>query len=282
MTDNNPIVDAEYRPAEEHLPATRPATRPAEVDYEYALEVAEKKADFWGRFRKVTISVLAKNDFMDQGGKPWLTGRGAEKLATFLGLRVTDKEREPTLAEISRVIKRSEPVTVVVTAIVRSDVLNLEDIYTGTCTTSNKFYAERKQIDPGDVIKHAETNLMANAISRMMGFGNLTWAELEELGFKRDEAGGSVDYGQREKLVNDIWDICMEMCGQEKKAATDYLEKMSAFRAQDGKEVAGIRAFSNKISIKRLQVLYNKAKKDRDDHLGAKKEGDPNDDDKPF
>lgn len=158
---------------------------------------AEERLAALDKIKKVALLLTNRHDWVDEGGKPYLQGSGAEKVARLFG--VSWRIFEPNEEDIGQghyiITYKGEFALggAIITAI-------------GTRSSKDGFFKKYKyagderielppsEIDKGDVKKSAYTNLIANGITRLLGIRNLTYEDLEKYaGIKRDQVS-TVEY----------------------------------------------------------------------------------------
>jgi len=152
-----------------------------------ALEIIEARSLLFERVMKVALAATGPSDWVDQQGKPYLQASGAEKVARRFGVRIFD-------IEIERENITDEDGTYYVFTVMGKAALgrgneSIEAI--GTCSSRDPFFSSggkksQAQVDVTNIKKSAYSNFMGNAVTRLLGIRNLTWAELEKNGIRRD------------------------------------------------------------------------------------------------
>jgi len=160
---------------------------------EIAVREAETRLGMLQRVMQVALKRTLPQDWVDFHGNPYLTAGGAERLRGLFAITVDNTE-----------VKRYEDKDdrggyfwFVVSAIAhfRDDALAVM----GTCSARDQFFSTRHegnekillpadQVDPTNLLKAAYSNMLTNAVTRILGIRNLTWGQLEAIGFKRGEA----------------------------------------------------------------------------------------------
>lgn len=153
-----------------------------------ALEIIETRQKLFDRMMSVAIKATGIADWVDQAGKPYLQGSGAEKVARRFGVTLSDIdiEREDFEDEGGKYY-----VYTVTGKASISDRDTIEAI--GTCSSRDKFFGKKGQqykaiqdVDLPNIKKKAFTNFEVNAITRLLGIRNLTWEELAKYGITKD------------------------------------------------------------------------------------------------
>ncbi|MFA5560113.1 MAG: hypothetical protein WDA59_11785 [Methanofastidiosum sp.] len=225
-------------------------------------DIAEKRIEAIKKIKQVALKVTNSNDWVDQGGKPYLQASGAEKVARTFG--ISWRIDEPILT-----IEEDGNYSYTYKGYFTLGSSNIEAI--GSRGTKDPFFSkshgEQKplsEIDRNDVKKAAYTNLLGNGITRILGIRNLTWEELEAAGIHRNKTS-RVDYGKAEmsesakELRKKIGEMLLEMAFDDKEEASRLLEKFTSFIGKDGKEVKGKTSLAD-VSEKQMSVTYGKVK----------------------
>ncbi len=151
-----------------------------------ALEIIEKRLALFDRLMGVAIKTTSQSDWIDQNGKPYLQGSGAEKVARRFAVRIFDTviEREELQDEKGRYY--------MYTAFGKFSLSERDTIdAVGTCSSRDPFFSkggkvETADIDMGNIKKSAYTNCIVNGITKLLGLRNLTWEDLSRYGIGRD------------------------------------------------------------------------------------------------
>lgn len=147
-----------------------------------ALEIIQSRNILFDKIMQVAIRATSPGDWINQNGKPYLQGSGAEKVARRFGVKIFDTiiEREEIEDE-----KGKYYLYTVIGKAALSDRDVIDAI--GTCSSRDAFFSHGNKlsmadVDIGNVKKAAYTNFMGNAITRLLGIRNLTWDELSKHG----------------------------------------------------------------------------------------------------
>lgn len=172
------------------------------------LDVAQRRIEHMARVVKLAIRSTNPRDWLNQNGHPYLCGTGAEKIGRNFGLKITDvtytkQEAEDEEGKYYMYIvkgRASLPSTMQMSG---SEPLADSIVAIGTCSSRDKFFSmahgkmlPMSEIDEGNILKSAYTNMLGNGITRLLGLRNLTWEELREHGIEKD-AVQSVEYGRK-------------------------------------------------------------------------------------
>jgi hypothetical protein len=227
-------------------------------------QAAEKRVAAIRRIKAVALSVTNKNDWLDQEGRPYLWGSGAEKVARLFG--ISWRVDEPVLY-----VEDDGHYAYTYKGEFGMGVSTIEAI--GSRSSRDPFFSRSHgqdvpldKIDRQDVKKAAYTNCVGNGVTRLLGIRNLTWEEVEEFAkFKRGDTRG-VKY-QKAEMSEEAKDqraelrrMILEMAGSDSEAAKDILLSLTTFVGRDGKEVAGKRRVDD-LSERQVPVTYGKVKK---------------------
>jgi hypothetical protein len=153
-----------------------------------ALEVMQTRNILFDKVMSVAINATNFADWIDQSGKPYLQGSGAEKVARRFGIRIYDVqiEREDLEDEKGKYYLYT---TMGKAALGSKDVIEA----IGTCSSRDKFFGtkggvlkEIQDVDLPNIKKKSYTNFTVNAVTRLLGIRNLTWEELTKYGISKD------------------------------------------------------------------------------------------------
>lgn len=249
---------------------------------EETVELARSRVSIMSKLKVVAIGATNEGDWVDQGGKPYLTEAGCQKFAGIYGLSFRDIkiDKEEYTDEIGHVINyhcRLKAHFQEGTGAHR--VLECD----GSSTTKDPFFnrsGERLPLSEVKIVnvrKKAITNAMGRATKKILGL-SFTWDEvntgLESAG---KDAGkvASVSYGKgtkggtgkkaesksvAEKRLR-LGELLMEMSGGDPDVAADLLEKFTGFEGKDG-PVKGKRSLSD-LSEKAVPVVLRKVEKEQ-------------------
>lgn len=153
-------------------------------------------------FKKIAISVTNDKDWVDQNGRPYLTGSGAEKIARVFGVNWKDMNSEKRVS----CDEGGEYYMYAYTATFTLGKDSIEAI--GTCSCKDAFFARYKghqrpmhEIDETNIMKAAYTNCIVNGITRILGIRAMTWEEVEESGHIRQETAVKVNYKENTQIA---------------------------------------------------------------------------------
>ena len=190
-----------------------------DIDPDKLVAIAEKRVKFLRQLGMISLQRTSIQDWSDQDGSPYLESTGAEKLMPLWGVYIKDT-KETELMDLA-----TGRVSYFLTARCGSHVLNIEtdcmggrsaddDFFVGTmCACGHKrrehtggqcsrcecsqYRLQPKPFDKLDVKKAAFSNLVVNAVTRILGLRGLTWEDVEEFTkgkISREKATGQVRY----------------------------------------------------------------------------------------
>lgn len=171
--------------------------------------VAEERVNAIVKIRNTSIKLTNANDWVDQGGKPYLQASGAEKIAGAFGICWTFVNSEP-ICEVDDDGHYTYTYQGLFTMSGRKIQVD------GSRSSKDPFFKQYKYIKKAgggrdekiektiaerdnkrDVKMAAYTNMVGNGITRILGIRNLTYADLEEFaGIKRNQLG-KVEYKKK-------------------------------------------------------------------------------------
>jgi hypothetical protein len=151
------------------------------------------------------IQFTHAGDWVDQNGKPYLMGSGAERIARPFGISIS----KPKIWREDRKDAKGDFYIYFCQAVVGSRALDVEMTFEGSCSSRDRFFAQvttyqnnqkvtnlrpAEDIDETNIRKKAYTNMFVNGVTRLLGIRGLQWSFLEECGIKKAEAA-RVEYG---------------------------------------------------------------------------------------
>lgn len=155
---------------------------------------AERRISGVEKIINLSLKITNSQDWVDQQGKPYLTGSGAEKIGRLFGVSWGSFKTEKVMSEdengrfyfyqTSGVFSLKED--------------KIEAV--GTCSSKDKFFAVRggqlkplSEVDETNIMKASYTNCVVNGITRLLGLRNLTWDQVKNGGIDRVNVA-SVNY----------------------------------------------------------------------------------------
>ena len=239
--ENTEIVTQETQAA---ALETMPDMATAE-DLELAIKKATRTIELVKQIKELTFKLTNSHDWVDMQGKPYLQASGAEKVARPFG--VSWKLEQPKKETIS-----DENGSYYMYSCKGKFTLGGKTIEVfGTCSQKDKFFGRDKngknglkaasEIDETNIIKKATTNAIAKGVSTILGIRNLTWAELEKGGIKREGSakvtyaqggagGGKISDAQAKRLF-----AIMKSSGVAEKDLQEYLKK--TYKVEHSKDI---------------------------------------------
>lgn len=155
---------------------------------------ADKRLAAFEKIWKGSLSRTNANDWVNEGGKPYLQASGAQKISRWLGVswRVNPPIEED-LGGGHYLIKYTGEFAL-------GGAIISE---TGSRSSKDPFFSRAhgrdlpaSEIDKGNVMKAAYTNLLGRGITSLLGLRNLTWADLQQYANVNQKAVTSVGYGK--------------------------------------------------------------------------------------
>lgn len=165
----------------------------AEVD---VLSIIEKRNAMLTRILEFAIGSTHAGQWVDQGGKPWPTAPAAEVMARRCAVRVDQVHTEKVPSSDDKGAFYMYVATCTASlpggydSIQAMGTCSSRDTFLGTETRSGRPLSE---IDEGNILKAAYSNMLVNAITRLLGVRNLTWELLAKYGIGH-EAVAKVEY----------------------------------------------------------------------------------------
>ena len=232
-----------------------------ERDIEVIAERAQKYAKIEKKLRQIAISVTNKNDWVDEGGKPYLMWSGAARVARILGVsyydlqeseeKHTDENGEYIISKIKGKVKwKGDIIEELGTSHSRKPLIAVRKDKNG-----NRFMLPLSEIDRTNVTKMAYTNFLNRGLKSIVGL-NFTWEEVQEYtGATPGDSGGNVDFKKSKNLDDprrkEIADMLKELHGS---SAIITLQALTTFEV-NGKKVPGKKKVSD-CSDKQIPRLH--------------------------
>lgn len=156
---------------------------------------AEARLEALEKIKRVALKVTNPHDWVDENGKPYLQGSGAEKVARVFGVswRISESTTENLdgghyIISITGEFALGGAIITAIGTRSSKDGFFKKYKYVGEGEKKERIELPVSEIDRGDVKKSAYTNLIANGITRLLGIRNLTYADLTEYaGITKDQ-----------------------------------------------------------------------------------------------
>ena len=237
---------------------------------EQSVEQFEKAIELYKRARIAALRMTTVNDWIDYGGAPYLQETGAEPLAAPFGISFSNLSRERSTEQ-----DNEGPYEVFYTyADAHSEKLHrsLPGVI-GSCTTRQKLHGwkGRANAEIPNIKKHSYSNMVRNAVVKILGIGGITWDELTEFGIKRDQVKkvefkeGKEKAAAEEKKATEegkgvddarkqIWSDLLLLAGGEEALAIELLS-LSTTSEKDGRVYKGRKSIND---LTEKQVFWYK------------------------
>ena len=174
--------------AQQTVDLTRSGGGGGEID---PLAIIEQRNKMLERILEYAIKATHAGQWTDQNGHPFPTAAAAEVMARRCAVRIKDQSSKKVPSQDDR--GAFYFYLVEATASLPGEWDSMEAM--GTCSSRDQFIGTGEQalkplseIDEGNILKAAYSNMIVNAVTRLLGVRNLTWERLEQLGIKREGA----------------------------------------------------------------------------------------------
>lgn len=234
---------------------------------------AERRVEKIKKIITLALKITNHQDWVDQQGKPYLQGSGAEKVARLFGLKIhsVKVEKKETSDE------KGQFYYYLTTGVAEMKGGLDSLVAIGTCSSKDQFFAKTKdadgnpvwkplsEVDETNIMKSSYTNFLVNGITRLLGLRNLTYEQLQEAGIDISKLT-KVEYNKTPETEDitakrqELAEMILMLANNDGKVAEDILEKESTFTAKDGKVVKGKRSLKE-LSPKMINWVYSKIKK---------------------
>jgi len=162
----------------------------------------------------------------------------------------------------------------------------------GTASTRDPLFGRKngedvplQEVDRGKVMKKCGTNGRRNALMRLLGIQDMTWAQFTELtGLKEDDIE-KVDFGgktaDRSKddddataaLRKEMREKIVDMCQGDNRACADYLEKLTTFTPRGKSEPVKGKRSIEALTKRQVEINVGKVRSDHAKFTAAQKQG---------
>jgi hypothetical protein len=165
------------------------------------LERLERRAALMPRLIELSIRSTHPAQWMNISGKPWPTGAACEVMARTCGVKITNVklEKQDSLDDKGPFYNY----VATGTFSLPTDYDSVEVV--GTCSSRDQALGTEagdgrklSEIDEGNIMKAAYTNMEVNGVTRLLGVRNFSWERLKEYGIDKDGLA-SVEFEQGAK-----------------------------------------------------------------------------------
>lgn len=212
------------------------------------IERAHEMLDIYNQLKIIAFKALDPKDFVDLGGKPYLTEAGCMKFAGIYG--VSFKDIQVTPSDYTDDIGPVREFTAQVTAVFQ----NRQDTEWGMSSSAEKFFQRQgkrlplSEVKTADVMKKAITNAKGRAVRKILGL-TFTWEQVRDNFAAAGKDAGkmtSVEYkgqkqtntgkGEVNATKRELSEMLMTMTDGSAEEASKLLYEHSKFIGKDGKE----------------------------------------------
>ena len=157
---------------------------------------AERRIASVEKIISLALKITNEQDWIDQQGKPYLTGSGAEKIARLFGVCWGNVKTDKVITEDENGKFYFYQTSAIFS--MRNDKVEA----VGTCSSKDAFFAVRNgilqplsKVDETNIMKASYTNCIANGITRLLGLRNLTWDQVSKSGLNKEKVS-SIKYAE--------------------------------------------------------------------------------------
>lgn len=224
---------------------------------------AEKRITAVQKIKIMSLRVTNPQDWVDEGGKPYLQASGSQKVARLFGISWTI---DPPLM----IVDEDQHFRYEFKGLFTMGGVSIEAM--GIRSSRDPFFRGKKdnpkppsEIDKGNVQKAALTNCIGNGVTSLLGLKNLTWNDVAEAGINkgdtnRVEFGKSEMSGDAQDKRKELETMLNEMGGGDPVVASRLLVEYTTFVGTNGKQVPGKTKLED-LSEKAIPVTHQKVKK---------------------
>lgn len=160
------------------------------------LQRLERRATLMPRLIELAIKSTHPAQWMNLGGKPWPTGAACEVMARTCGVKISDVHLEKEWSKDNLGEFYIYRCTGTFSLPTEYDSV----VVVGTCTSRDQALGtetgegrELSDVDEGNIMKAAYTNMEVNGVTRLLGVRNYDWERLAKYGIAKDGLA-SVEY----------------------------------------------------------------------------------------
>lgn len=243
------------------------------------ISMVAKRAEMMDKLIDWALRSTNHQDWVDQNGKPWLQGSGAEKVARRFGIKWSGLVYEKIISED----EKGKFYFYKVTGNMRIAIGDLDEIEAiGTCSSKDQFFAVKyegdekvfkplSEVDETNIMKSAFTNFIINGVTRLLGLRNLSWEQVKKAGvdiskIAKVEYAGSQESTETTGLRTEVWTYIKDsMCGGDEAAGKKKLAELTTWNKKKkggGYEVVKGHEDMAALSEKQLGFLDRKLRSD--------------------
>jgi len=203
----NKIVEQTPEETQEKAPEVMPAQEEKAMLTEKYVETAGRQIELRSKLLMTALKALKPHDFQDFEGKPYLEGEGAARImAVVRGFKVGEAKFKIENIAPHYFIECEIPMEWMgQTTVALGDCSTADPFFTGKAGNGGIF---KKHLDRtgsetmaarlvlGDAKKKARENAISRGVSELLGIKGLSWDDLASFGFRRTEAGSSIQFRQ--------------------------------------------------------------------------------------
>lgn len=156
------------------------------------LKILEERAKLIERILDYAIGATHPQQWCDFAGKPWPTGPACESMARRCGVSITNVRSTKRSSSDDKgdfylyVCEATVQLPSGFDSIEAFGTCSSRDTFLGTETSAGRKVSE---IDEGNIMKAAYTNMIVNGVTRLLGVRNLSWDRLAALGLDKSKMG---------------------------------------------------------------------------------------------
>lgn len=230
-------------------------------------EVAEKRVAAVKKIITMALKVTSENDWVDQNGKPYLQGNGAEAVANLFGVswKFIDKPKKVDEGEGHFRYECALEVSFKGRSIEVMGARSTKDTFFSTRYRTNQETKKREpyqlppsEIDASDVMKSSITNAIGNGVTRILGIRNATWEMLKEAGLNVDKIREKAITYQKapegeKDLREEIRRMILEMANGDNEKAKAKLSELTFYKDKS-------KQYVKDLTDAQVPVIYGKVK----------------------
>lgn len=165
--------------------APQASESPTDIDL---LAVIERRNEMMSRILDYAIRATHPGQWVDQNGRPYPTAPAAEVMARRCAVSIKNVQTNKVPSSDDKgpfymyVVTATSSLPGGYDSIEAMGTCSSRDTFLGTETKAGR---QLSDIDEGNILKAAYSNMLVNAITRLLGVRNLSWERLAELGINQ-------------------------------------------------------------------------------------------------
>ena len=168
---------------------------------------AEEAVEAVKKIITMALKVTSEKHWVNQAGRPYLQGDGAEGVANLFGIswnfiekpyKVNEEDGNYRYECLLNVRFKARSIEVIGARSTKDTFFRTRYKYNQSTQKKEKYTLPISEVDSADVLKSCITNAIGNGVTRILGIRNATWEMLKEAGLNVDKIQ-KISYGKDDK-----------------------------------------------------------------------------------